>query len=137
MWDPLPGRCFNADQMADVCFCDLYGGNMNKLRGSIHPPLCMQHLLQRQAPHLCPGGYSWVLLTFIQGEGTTVLGAGQSHPVSNLPEAMGGVKDLTATWHWYQQLAGERRDLVGCWRGWKAAMLLQCCCCPADRYQPE
>lgn len=62
VWDPLPGRRFNADQMADVCFCDLCGGNMNKLRGSIHPPPCTQCLLQRQGASLLhPGGYSWFL----------------------------------------------------------------------------
>ncbi|XP_028939384.1 transmembrane protein 211 [Antrostomus carolinensis] len=45
--------------MADVCFRDLCGGNMNKLRGSIHPPLRTQCLLQRQASLLHPGAYSF------------------------------------------------------------------------------
>lgn len=82
VWDPLPGGRFNADQMADVCFCDLCGGNMNKLRGSIHPPLCMQRLPQRRPPLLCPGGsfllFTRISCTFARGEGTAVSGAGHS-----------------------------------------------------------
>lgn len=60
MQHPLPGRRFNADQLADVCFCDLGGGNRNTLRSSIHPPLRTQHLLQRPVPLLRPGGCSGV-----------------------------------------------------------------------------
>lgn len=38
VWDSLPGRRFNAAQMANVCFCASCGGNTKELRGSIRPP---------------------------------------------------------------------------------------------------
>lgn len=129
---------------------------MNKLRGSIHPPLCTQCLLQRQGASLLhPGGYSWFLprsLAPWPKEKALLFRVQGSPGQCGVDESRGfRVQCKTHGKAWKERRTGWPRgaggsdswgagacgDPVGCWDGGKSTLLLQHCCCPADRYQSE
>lgn len=120
---PLPGRRFNADQLADVCFCDLWGEIGTRCAAPcVHPCarsiscrgrcLCCAQVgvpgFSQDRRHLSPRRRPCRWERGAVPPSVVRRAAGVWGPVQNSPEALGGAKEPVAPWCRWQCLVGCR-----------------------------